>query len=61
MRKTYNCSISNMCENSDKKFICCHYCDEKRCKYRCKDSVSSCEYRIPEGQVPISGISRGVK
>ena len=60
MAKGANCSFKNMCEDPDKKFLCCYYCDTKRCKYRCKDSVQRCTYKLPENQLPPSGISLGL-
>lgn len=35
------CLIINMCEN---KFLCCHFCDVKRCKERCHDKHKNCKY-----------------
>ena len=61
MSKIYNCSFKNMCENKDNQFLCCYYCDAKRCKYRCNDSVRVCNYKLPEDQLPPSAQTRGVK
>ena len=61
MSKIYNCSFKNMCEDPDKKFMCCYYCDAKRCKYRCKDGIKLCAYKLPEGQYPPSATVQGVK
>ena len=35
------CLIMNTCEN---KFLCCHFCNEKRCKARCYDKYKNCKY-----------------
>ncbi len=60
MSKTYNCSFKNMCEDKEKKFLCCYYCETPRCKYRCKDSVRTCQYKLKEGELPPSGVSLGI-
>lgn len=35
------CLIMNTCEN---KFLCCHFCNAKRCKARCYDKHKKCKY-----------------
>ena len=35
------CLIMNTCEN---KFLCCHFCKEKRCQGRCYDKYKNCKY-----------------
>lgn len=48
----YKCDWRNMCNQEDKLYLCCHYCSEKRCKYRCKDKLWECKYKtkIIEGK-----------
>lgn len=38
------CSLSNPC----KKTICCHYCKDKNCIWRCKDDIQQCQYKDTE-------------
>ena len=45
MAKIVKCIFKNMCEDAEKKYLCCYYCDTPRCKYRCKDSVRACTYK----------------
>ena len=50
MAKIVKCTFKNMCEDAEKKYLCCYYCDTPRCKYRCKDSVRACTYKeVSEG------------
>ena len=37
------CSIPNLCKT---KYLCCHYCDNKQCEFRCLDNREGCKYAI---------------
>lgn len=39
------CALKNFCE---KKFLCCHYCTNKRCWQRCTDKNTQCGQYCPE-------------
>ena len=36
------CIHSNICKD---KYLCCHFCNDKKCWCRCKDDLETCEYR----------------
>ena len=48
------CYLSNMCANH--KYLCCNFCTNKTCVYRCKDAAKSCKYLTdidPGAQQPV--------
>lgn len=36
------CSLRNMCDN---KYLCCHFCSNKKCEFRCMDDHKKCDYK----------------
>ena len=41
------CSIYNtICKT---RFLCCHFCDNKKCEWRCLDTREGCKYAV-EGE-----------
>lgn len=35
------CSLSNTCK---RRFLCCHFCDDKKCDVRCLDELKTCKF-----------------
>ena len=55
------CSLSNPC----KKTICCHFCKDKNCIWRCKDDIQQCQYKDMEDvrskKIAITVVSKNSK
>ena len=46
MKKTdelMGCIYKNPCEEN--KHLCCSFCNDKKCWYRCLDNIDTCKYR----------------
>lgn len=39
------CHLRNTCE---RKYLCCHYCADKKCTVRCNDEVVGCKWFADE-------------
>jgi hypothetical protein len=37
------CIYRNTCVEN--KYLCCHFCKDKKCEDRCLDNIDTCKYR----------------